>query len=117
MSDKDGGFLEVLAVSLQVLDKCVDNMALASDFADVCELAGFVTAYNRLDLECLAECCGYSGNPSASLEMLEIVYNKPVRNVLLGALDVILKLLDRRAFLIFFACHINKKSKSRGIAA
>ena len=117
MSDKDGGFLKVLTVSLQVLDKSVDNMALASDFTDVGELAGFVAADKRLDLERLAEGCGYRGNSSASLEMLEVLYDKPVRNVLFGALDVILKLLDSCAFLIFFACHINKKSKSRGIAA
>ena len=57
VSDEDSRLLEVLAVSLNVFDKGVNNMAPASDFADVFELTGLVAAYERLDLKRLAEGC------------------------------------------------------------
>lgn len=88
MGNHNNAVFEIFGVSFKVFYKSRNNIALTSDFCNIDKMTFIVNTEERFNLQSFAECCGNSGNSTASLELIKVFNNKPMTYFYTGVFNV-----------------------------
>ena len=79
---------EIFGVSFKVFYKEPEQHCSYLDFCNIDKMTFIVNTEERLICKSFAECCGNSGNSTASLELIKVFNNKPMTYFYTGVFNV-----------------------------